>query len=103
MQGSYGFCPFNVLTGLACPGCGGLRATHDLTNLDVVAAVSSNLFAVVLLGFLAVTWAYWTAQRWRGHQTALFAFTPVIGYGLLAFMVVFTIVRNTPWGAALAP
>ncbi len=30
-SGSWGFCPWLVLTGTYCPGCGGLRAVNDLT------------------------------------------------------------------------
>ena len=46
VEGAYGFCPFLVLTGQPCPGCGGLRAVNLLTRGEVAAAVSSNLFAV---------------------------------------------------------
>ncbi len=44
--GSWGYCPFSALTGLYCPGCGGLRAVNDLTNGDVLGAASSNLVFV---------------------------------------------------------
>ena len=28
-SGAYGFCPFLLVTGLPCPGCGGLRAVIE--------------------------------------------------------------------------
>ena len=31
-SGRYPTCPFHAVTGLWCPGCGGLRAVHDLTH-----------------------------------------------------------------------
>jgi len=47
--GSYGLCPFRALTGLWCPGCGGLREVNDLTHLEFGAAVSSNVVVVALV------------------------------------------------------
>ena len=40
-------CPFKALTGWNCPGCGGLRMTHDLLHGDLAAAVVDNVFVLV--------------------------------------------------------
>jgi hypothetical protein len=95
-------CPFHALTGLWCPGCGATRAFGDLTRGDIAAAASSNVVAVVL-GIVAVgIWAAWLRARWT--QTPLTLRRPnrpiVVGVALL---VLFTVVRNTAWGTALAP
>ena len=45
---SWGVCPLYVLTGIYCPGCGGLRAVNDLTDGHLGAAASSNLLLVLL-------------------------------------------------------
>lgn len=76
---------------------------NNLTNGDIVAAVSSNAMAVVLLGLLAGAWLVWVVRRSRGQDVGLpgMTVTPVVTVAL-AF-VVFGIVRNTPWGAWLAP
>src|ERR687890_217275 len=58
-QGGWGLCPFKLLTGWDCPGCGGLRAVNDLTHGDVAAAAGSNLFLVVSLPGLVALWAWW--------------------------------------------
>ena len=96
-------CPFHALTGLWCPGCGATRALGDLTRGDIAAAASSNVVAV-LLGLVAVgVWALWIRARWMQTPLALprpTRPTVVLGVALLA---VFTVVRNTPWGTAIAP
>ena len=65
-SGSWGYCPFYALTGLYCPGCGGLRAVNDLTNGDLAAAASSNLLFVALIPVIVVVWLRWTGRAWSG-------------------------------------
>lgn len=102
-SGSYGFCPFLALTGRPCPGCGGLRAVNDLTRGDFVAAVSSNVLAVAAVGVLSVAWVLWVVRRMRGQNDRMIVVGPNVGAAILVTLVVFGIVRNTPWGAWLAP
>ncbi|MCW2769119.1 MAG: hypothetical protein JWR27_552 [Aeromicrobium sp.] len=102
-SGSYGYCPFLTLTGLPCPGCGGLRAVNDLTRGEVMAAVSSNLAAVCLVAFLAVSWLVWTVRRARGRDVPMVVFTTRAALVVVPLIVVFGVLRNTPWGAWLAP
>ncbi|MGJ9423247.1 DUF2752 domain-containing protein [Aeromicrobium sp. CF3.5] len=102
-SGSYGFCPSLILTGIPCPGCGGLRAVNDLTHGDLAAAVSSNVIAVGLVAGLAVAWLAWTVRRARGRPGPMLALSARWGYAALAVLVVFGVVRNLPFGAALAP
>ena len=101
--GSYGYCPFLWLTGHPCPGCGGLRAVNDLTHGDLVGAVSSNLLAVVLITTLAVAWTAWSVRRVRGDDGPMMAFSNRTLMLVLVVALAFGVVRNTPWGAWLAP
>lgn len=39
-------CPFRLLTGLSCPGCGVQRAIHALLHGDVYGAIKYNVFLV---------------------------------------------------------
>lgn len=102
-SGSWGICPFLLVTGQPCPGCGGLRAVNDLTHGDVGAALSSNLLAVALVASLAVAWLVWFVRRWRGEQARMIVLTPAVSLVLLGVIVVFGVLRLTPWGAALRP
>jgi hypothetical protein len=102
--GAYGYCPFRTLTGLPCPGCGGLRAVNDLTHGDLVAAAGSNAMAVVLVVAVAALWLVWVARRATGDSTAVLVRVSTRGaLAVLAVFVAFGVLRVTPWGAWLAP
>lgn len=102
-SGSYGYCPFLALTGRPCPGCGGLRAVNDLTRGDVVGAISSNVLAVALVAIVGISWVSWTIRRWRGDDRPMIQINDRMGVVVVVAFVVFGILRNTPWGAWLAP
>ena len=103
--GSWGFCPFNAMTGLYCPGCGGLRAVNDLTNADLVGAASSNLVFVALVPLIVLWWVRWTARAWTGAAPTGVAGRRA-GLAIAVFavvLVVFGVLRNLPMGSWLAP
>ena len=53
-------CPFLMLTGLQCPGCGSQRAIHALLHLDIMAALHYNALLVLSLPLiLALLYAEW--------------------------------------------
>ena len=104
-SGSWGLCPTKFLIGLECPGCGGLRAVNDLTNFDVVAALSSNLLVVVAIPVAVLLWLRWVRDAWSGSLVGnrpQSLSTPVVAVVLVS-MVIFTVLRNLPVGAWLAP
>lgn len=88
-------CMFKAVTGWNCPGCGGLRMTHDLLHGDLSAAVLDNLFLLVGLPLLAL-WTLWRIRRGRR------AFTPAVLTVVVVAAVVWTVVRNLP-GFPLVP
>ena len=104
VQGTWGICPTKAVLGIECPGCGGLRAVNDLTNLQLVDAISSNLAFVAAIPVLAYVFARWSMGRWRGR-----AWDPseramnLSGLTLVVVLTVFTVLRNVPAGAWLAP
>ncbi len=97
-SGSYGLCPVLALTGLYCPACGGLRAVHDLTQLDIAAAWAMNPAVVLGIPVLVVLWIVWFARAARGGSLRL----PVwAAWAALAVFVAFGIARNIPLLAPL--
>ena len=96
-------CPLQHFTGVPCPGCGMSRAAFALLRLDFAEAWSWNPGLMLLLPFLAVL-GLRAAVRYvrtgragptRGEQI-------VIGL-MVAFLVVYGVVRNLPGFAWLAP
>lgn len=47
-------CPFLVVTGLECPGCGSQRAVHSLLHLNIVDAFCYNALLVISLPIIAI-------------------------------------------------
>lgn len=103
VSGSWGFCPSAAL-GFWCPGCGGLRAVHDLTDGDLAAAASSNLLLVVLAPLAVVALATWLVVRWRDVELRPPRSAVLVGgWVLLVATGAFTLLRNTPAAPWLAP
>jgi hypothetical protein len=102
--GSYAYCPVNFLTGLHCPGCGGLRALNDLSHGHVADALSSNLLvAGLVLPLAIVLWLGWARSRWDGRAYAPRLLAGPVVWSALVLVLVFGLVRNLPFGSWLAP
>ncbi len=103
--GHYPVCPLLKLTGILCPGCGGLRSAHAFAHGDLAAAFGANALAVLGYGIFAVLIAVWLVRAVRGRawQPALSALRPVYWWGIGALVLAFTVARNLPFGAVLAP
>lgn len=102
-SGSWGFCP-TALVGFACPFCGSLRAVNDLTHLDLAAAASSNLLFVLAVPVVLALWGRRLVALWHGGAAAEPVQVPrVLWIALAAVLVAFTVARNLPADAWLAP
>ncbi|MFE9018206.1 DUF2752 domain-containing protein [Streptomyces sp. NPDC007808] len=100
--GHYPACPLLRYTGIYCPGCGGLRSAHAVVHGDVLAALQDNALAVVGYVLFAVLWTVWVVRAVRGRP-----FRPEPGpvqlWAAGALLLVFTVVRNLPFGGWLHP
>ena len=92
----YPRCAFYQMTGWQCPGCGGLRAAHQLLHGQVVEALRLNALAVLALPLAG--WILW--RNWaRGGARVQARW---VWLGLVALLL-FGVVRNLPGFAWLSP
>ncbi|MEV6315026.1 DUF2752 domain-containing protein [Streptomyces sp. NPDC051776] len=100
--GHYPVCPLLHLTGLYCPGCGGLRSAHAVAHGDLAAALGANALAVTAYAAFAALWTVWLLRALRGRPVG-FRVRASQGWPLVAVVVLFTVVRNSPLGTGLVP
>ncbi|MFI7233984.1 DUF2752 domain-containing protein [Streptomyces cyaneofuscatus] len=100
--GHYPVCPLLKITGAFCPGCGGLRSAHAFIHGDLGAAFSANAVATAGYFLFAVVWVLWLVRAWRGQPLRI-VLAPAWWWGIGALLLIFTVVRNLPFGSALAP
>ncbi|MBN2894174.1 MAG: DUF2752 domain-containing protein [Bacteroidales bacterium] len=62
-------CPFLVLTGYKCSGCGSQRAIHNLLNFNLIGAMKENLLLVIFLPYIIVGAILdFTRKKYPKHQ-----------------------------------
>lgn len=89
-------CIFHKLTGLYCPGCGTLRALHQLLHGHFLAALDYNSLMVLLLPFLLYSFFSYGMLIIRGRALSRI-FIPALWIRiLLVAIIVFWILRNIP-------
>jgi hypothetical protein len=92
----YPFCPFHELTGLNCPACGSLRALHQLSHGNIVAAFHFNPLLLVSLPFLGIVLARNLSARITGSPLRPIEQRPLLWWLFLGVVFVFGILRNLP-------
>ena len=89
-------CPFFLLTGFYCPGCGSLRALHQLLEGHLLAAVAFNPFAVLSIPFLAYGGASHASFLLRGRYLPRSFVPGWLIWTLFFAVILFAIARNIP-------
>jgi len=91
----YPVCLFHRATGLLCPGCGALRALHQLLHGHLAAAFRFNPMLVVSLPLLL-----WFGAKYALHQTKNQPVTigarPFWLWLALGVVLVVSVLRNLP-------
>ncbi len=97
----YPRCFLKLTTGLDCPGCGGLRATHQLLHGHLAEAFALNPLFVIALPIGALVALLKLAEKHTGRKRLrLFSTTGTIWICAVA-VVLFSVLRNVPWRAWL--
>lgn len=89
-------CPFHALTGLHCPGCGTMRALHQLLHGRLLVAFGLNPLAVLALPFLGYAFLSRAALAARGRPLPEVFVPPVGIWALLGVILLFWVLRNVP-------
>lgn len=89
-------CPFLALTGFYCPGCGTLRAIHQLTRGHPLAALDLNPLMMLLLPFVAYFLASHAMLAVMGRPLRRFFVRPAFIWTLLGIILVYWLLRNVP-------
>lgn len=97
--GIYPSCPFKMMTGLDCPGCGITRALHALVTGDVGRALDHNVLFVLALPVLL----WWLVRgvigsTGRRPPAPLFAWRTWMTWTLVGTLAAFWALRNLPFG-----
>ena len=88
-------CPFRVMTGLLCPGCGTLRATHFLLNGQLGTAFHCQPLLMLLTPILALLAGKSLYEHTRKKSAPLPFEIPI--YWLIVMAVcLFFVLRNIP-------
>ena len=90
-------CPLRYLTGWYCPGCGSLRALHQLLHGNLSAAWALNPLTILLLPFLAYGIASYALFEIRGQHLPRLFLPAVWIRALCAVIILFGIARNIPF------
>lgn len=101
--GGFPRCPVNALSGWWCPGCGSQRGLHALLTGDLAGAVGSNALMVAAVPFLAYAYGAWVLRAFGVAAVASPDIGPRALRWLPALVASFAVVRNLPFGQALAP
>jgi hypothetical protein len=96
----YPLCLFHRTTGLLCPGCGAMRATHQLLHGHLAAAFHFNPALVMSLPLLLWFGARFAVQKARNQPLSL-SLRPAWLWLILAAVLVVSVLRNLP-GAPFA-
>jgi hypothetical protein len=94
----YPKCLLYSWTGWQCPGCGGLRAAHQLLHGHLAAAFQLNPLAVLLLPVAALAGLAQLLRVATGRDWLRSFRRPLCGWLLLVLILGFGILRNLQFG-----
>jgi hypothetical protein len=80
-------CPWFLLTGTRCAGCGMTRALHLILHGQVLEAVRHNVMILVIAPFGVATYRYLILALVRGRYPIVRGWPPWLAYPLIAIVI----------------
>src|SRR5437762_12709982 len=90
-------CPFRLVTGWQCPGCGSTRAFYQLLHLHPLAAFKLNPLLVLTLPFIIYGFLGFTKSALTGKPYRRVFISPPYLWAWLVLFVFFWIFRKIPF------
>ena len=95
--GFFPACPFRMLTGFTCPGCGTTRALHHILHGHFADAFMLNPLLLLAIPFLLFALLRYSVIVMRGGVPRPNALPAPAIYAIFVVIVSFWIFRNTPF------
>lgn len=95
-SGLYPLCPFRVMTGMWCPGCGTTRAMSRLLHGRVADAFALNALAVVMVPLAIYAYASSVLFVARGKALPRVTISGAWLWALGLTVIAFGVLRNVP-------
>jgi len=95
--GIYPPCPTRYFTNLSCPGCGSLRAVHNLLHGRFKEAFFFNPLLVLLLPFLSAGFILYFSKLFFKTKLPDITLKPVVFRLLFSAIIIFMALRNLPF------
>ena len=95
-SGLYPACPFRLLTGLNCPGCGTLRGLHQLLHGHPIAALDLNPLMILALPFMAYIFLSYALVAVRGRGLPRVFISSTLIWVMFWVIIAFWVLRNIP-------
>ena len=89
--------PFRTLTGLYCPGCGTLRALHQLLHGHFITAFGLNPLMMISLPFMICSYINYGFEAIKGKPLWQISIPPQWIWFILQAIITYWIVRNIPF------
>ena len=88
--------PFRALTGLYCPGCGSLRAIHQLLHGHLLAAIDLNPLMVLAAPYLIYSFISYTSPVILERKIPQVYVKPALIWLFLKVVLAYWVLRNIP-------
>lgn len=90
-------CPFNVLTGYYCPGCGSQRAIHSLLHLNFAGVARNNILFIPTVVLVVYHYTYSFVNSLFGLKLPNVFYLKHTPWVICLVIGAFAVLRNIPY------